>query len=248
LNRRLLQSALLFSLLALTTSLVAQNKNSTMNDAERASYSIGLQIGNDLKKENIPLNEEILRRGIDDGLYDKPPLVPAREMNSRLIRLKKSITTKMKEESLARLEQRRQIEQKRIADGKAFMQQNAKKDGVVTLESGLQYRVIKSGAGASPKLSDNVEVQYRARTVDGREFDSSFKLGKPVIFRADNVLPGFSEVIQLMRPGAKWEVVLPPNLAYGRKGLMANQTIILELDLLSIQPADKTQAGKSVDG
>lgn len=241
-NKRVIQCAALFSLLPITISVSAEDNTGLLDDADRASYSIGQQIGADLKKQTIPLNEIILRRGIVDGLNDTPPLVPAREMNSRLIKLKKNITSKLNEEAAIKIENRQQLEQKIREDGRAFMLNNGSRDDVVTTRSGLQYRIIDAGTtGPHPSAKDFVTINYRAKTVDGREYDSSDKLkkmGKPAIFRADSVLPGFTEAIQLMQTGAKWEVVLPPEMAYGRKGILAHQTIILELELLSFQDKD----------
>ena len=238
-NIRLIKLAIALCLSHTTIISVADDNSAALrDDADRASYSIGQQIGMDLKKQHIPLNETILRKGIMDGLHDNPPLVPAREMNSRLIKLKKNITSQLNEEAKKKLEARREQE-KNIRDaGKAYMQDYATKPGVKTTASGLQYRVIKPGQGATPKASDFVTVEYSAKTVNGREFDSSKKLGKPAVFRADSVFPGFNEAVQMMQPGARWEIVMPPELAYGRQGLLAHQTIILDLELLSIQHQD----------
>lgn len=245
-NIRVIQIALLFSVLPATTfSVLAEDKAVLHDDVDRASYSIGQQIGADLKKQNIPMNETILRRGIIDGLNDTPPLVPAREMNSRLIKLKKSITAQLNEEAATKIQQRRELEQKIRDAGNAYMLKNGAREDVVTTASGLQYRVIKAGTGAKPVAKDFVSVKYRATTVDGHEFDSSDKLekmGRSAVFRADSVLPGFGEAVQLMQTGSKWEVVMPPELAYGRKGIMAHQTIIMELELISFQDKGPTTA------
>ncbi len=236
---RLIKFALALCLTHSAIISVADDNNAALrDDADRASYSIGQQIGMDLRKQNIPLDEAALRKGIMDGLHDNPPLVPAREMNSRLIKLKKSITSQLNEEAIKKLEARRELEKNIREAGKAYLQDNATKPGVKTTASGLQYRVIKSGQGLTPKASDFVTVEYSAKTVQGREFDSSKKLGKPAVFRADSVFPGFNEAVQMMRPGARWEIVMPPELAYGRQGLLAHQTIILDLELLSIQQQD----------
>jgi FKBP-type peptidyl-prolyl cis-trans isomerase FklB len=114
------------------------------------------------------------------------------------------------------------------------MLENQAKEGVKTMPSGLQYKVLKKGDGTKPAIDDYVTFNYRARTLDGREYDSSSKKGGPVTYRANGVLPGFTEAIQMMRPGAKWELYLPPEQAYGRQGPIAHQTIILEVELLSI--------------
>jgi len=112
---------------------------------------------------------------------------------------------------------------------------------VKTMPSGLQYKVLTKGAGLKPKIDDYVTFNYRAKTLDGREYDSSTKKGGPVTYRANGVLPGFTEAIQMMQPGAKWELYLPPEQAYGRQGPIAHQTIILEVELLSVGTPDKAQ-------
>lgn len=114
------------------------------------------------------------------------------------------------------------------------MQQNQSREGVKTLPSGLQYLELTPGKGAKPKIDNTVTFNYRAKTINGREFDSSYKKGKPATYRANGVLPGFTEAIQMMQPGAKWQLYIPPEQAYGRQGPLAYQTIILEVELLSV--------------
>ncbi len=122
------------------------------------------------------------------------------------------------------------------------MEENAGKDGVVTTESGLQYRVIAAGTGKSPGPQEQVTVHYRGRLIDGREFDSSFKRGKPATFKLNGVIKGWSEGLQLMKEGGKAELFIPPNLGYGDRGPLAHQTLIFEVELLSV---GETQAAGS---
>ena len=218
----------------LTGYVSASEQNSLSDEADRINYAIGHQIGTDFKRQKVELNEQSLSLGLQHGLAEKKPLLDKAEMQEMLLDLKRNITSKMKQEAIARTNKRRMEEEKKRSAGEAFMQQNQARKGVKTMPSGLQYEVLKKGAGAKPKLQDYVTFHYRARTLEGKEYDSSFKKGGPVTYRANGVLPGFTEAIQMMQPGAKWEIYLPPEMAYGRQGPLAHQTIILEVELLSI--------------
>ena len=129
--------------------------------------------------------------------------------------------------------------EKNKKEGEVFLAENKKKEGVTTLPSGLQYKVIKAGTGKKPKSTDTVTVNYRGTLIDGTEFDSSYRRGEPASFGVSGVIPGWTEAMQLMQEGAKWQVVVPPNLAYGEKGagpnIGPNATLIFEIELISIQ-------------
>lgn len=152
-------------------------------------------------------------------------------MRTTLVNLKKKI-------SVAQQQQQKQQADKNLAEGKAFLEENGKKEGVKTLPSGLQYKVIQEGSGKMPAASDTVTVHYRGTLIDGAEFDSSYKRGKPATFRADRVIAGWKEALQLMKPGAKWQLFIPGPLAYGERGAGAkippNSTLIFEVELISI--------------
>ena len=123
------------------------------------------------------------------------------------------------------------------AEGTAFLAENAKKEGVITTASGLQYKVLKEGDGASPSATSSVTVHYKGTTIDGNEFDSSYKRGAPVEFRLDRVIKGWTEGLQLMKEGAMYELYIPPELAYGNRGRLANQMLIFEIELLEVKPS-----------
>ena len=218
----------------LTGNVMAAEPITLSDEPDRINYSIGHQIGTDFKRQKVKLDEQALRQGLQHGQTGAAPLLDRKEMNAALSDLKRNITNKMKSESAARINSRKQIEQKKRDDGKAFMLANQTREGVKTMPSGLQYKVLKKGDGIKPGIDDYVTFNYRARTLDGREYDSSSKKGGPVTYRTNGVLPGFTEGIQMMQPGAKWELYLPPEQAYGRHGPIAHQTIILEVELLSI--------------
>ncbi|MDX1815211.1 MAG: FKBP-type peptidyl-prolyl cis-trans isomerase, partial [Thermodesulfobacteriota bacterium] len=143
----------------------------------------------------------------------------------------------------AQREERKKAAEKNLAEGKSFLEKNAKKEGVKTLPSGLQYKVLKKGSGISPKKTDTVTVNYKGTLIDGTEFDSSYKRGKPATFRVGGVIAGWTEGLQLMKPGAKWQLFIPPNLAYGERGAGAriapNSTLIFEVELVSVQGSKK---------
>ena len=227
-----LSTSILFYLL--TANVAVADQVTLSDEPDRINYSIGHQIGTDFKRQKVELSKQALRLGLQHGLAEKKPLLDKAEMHEMLVDLKRNISNKMKKASTARINSRRQIEQQKRDAGKAFMLENQKRKGVKTMPSGLQYKVLKKGAGPKPKLEDLVTFHFRARTLDGKEYDSSFKAGGPVTRRANGVLPGFTEAIQMMQPGAKWEIYLPPEQAYGRQGPLAHQTIILVIELLSI--------------
>ena len=227
-----LSTSILFYLL--TANVMAAEQVTLSDEADRINYSIGHQIGADFKRQKVKLDEQAISLGLQHGQTGTAPLLDRKEMNAALVDLKRNITNKMKTEAAARINSRKQIEQKKRDEGKAFMLANKTRDGVKTMPSGLQYKVLKKGNGKKPGIDDYVTFNYRARTLDGREYDSSSKKGGPVTYRANGVLPGFTEGIQMMQPGAKWELYLPPEQAYGRHGPIAHQTIILEIELLSI--------------
>ena len=218
----------------LTGNVMAAEPITLSDEPDRINYSIGHQIGTDFKRQKVKLDEQALRQGLQHGQTGDAPLVDRKEMSAALSELKRNITNKMKTEAAARINSRKQIEQKKRDDGKAFMLANQTRQGVKTMPSGLQYKVLKKGDGMKPGIDDYVTFNYRAKTLDGREYDSSSKKGGPVTYRSNGVLPGFTEGIQMMSPGAKWELYLPPEQAYGRHGPIAHQTVILEVELLSI--------------
>lgn len=226
---------------SLTSNVPAAEQTSLADEADRINYSIGHQIGSDFKQQQVQLDEQALKQGMQDGHTGTAPLIDQKEMNATLVDLKGKITNEMKEKTIARVAARKKDEEEKRSQGKAFMLKNQAKEGVKTLPSGLQYKVLANGAGLKPKVDDYVTFIYRAKTLDGKEYDSSSKKGKPSTYRANGVIPGFTEAIQMMQPGAKWELYLPPELAYGRQGPLAHQTVIIEVELLSIGGPEQAQ-------
>lgn len=207
---------------------------------DKVSYSIGLDIGGKFKKQSIDIDPDLLVRGIKDGLSDAKPLLTEGEIKTVMTAFEKEMQSKA-------IAQMKELGDKNMKEGSAFLAENKKKEGVVTLPSGLQYKVITAGTGKKPSATDSVTTQYRGTLVDGTEFDSSYKRGQPATFPVTGVIPGWTEALQLMPVGSKWQLFVPPNLAYGPRGagqtIGPNATLIFEVELLSIK--EKPAASKS---
>jgi FKBP-type peptidyl-prolyl cis-trans isomerase FklB len=172
-----------------------------------------------------------LAKGVRDAVSGGQPLLSETEVRETLRAYYAEARTKVQEK-------RKQLAEKNKKEGEAFLAENAKKEGVKTLPSGLQYKVLAEGSGASPSTNDTVVTQYRGTLIDGTEFDSSFKSGKPATFGVTRVIKGWTEALQLMKPGAKWQLYIPSNLAYGDAGtptIPPGSTLLFEIELLSIQ-------------
>jgi FKBP-type peptidyl-prolyl cis-trans isomerase FklB len=154
-------------------------------------------------------------------------LMTAEEMQTTLSALKQKITAQ------ARIEQANKGQNFR-EEGRIFLAENAKKEGVKTTASGLQYKVVKAGTGKMPKATDSVTVNYHGTTIDGKEFDSSYRDGKPAVFRVEEVIPGWTEALQMMKEGGKWQLYIPPQLAFHSGGPLEHRTILFEVELISV--------------
>jgi len=204
---------------------------------DKASYAIGMNIGKGLKenltKDAVDINSEILLRGMKDALAGNKPLLTDEETQATLTTLQNDVRKHQQELHEAEAA-------KNSKAGQDFLEANKAKPGVVTLPSGLQYKVISPGNGPKPTASDVVVCNYKGTLVDGTEFDSSYKRGKPATFPVGQVIKGWTEALQLMPVGSKWELVIPPSLGYGEKGagpIGPDQTLLFEVELMSIQPA-----------
>jgi len=200
---------------------------------ERLSYSIGLNIAANLKAQGVQVNPQVIAQAINDVYSGKKPLMTDAEVQETL----NAFQNEMKSKVLAEAEDNKK-------KGEAFLAANSKKPGVITLPSGLQYKVIKNGTGPKPKATDTVVTNYRGTLIDGKEFDSSFKRNQPATFPLNAVIPAWTEALQLMTVGSQWELYVPPKLAYGERGaggvIGPNETLIFQVELLSIK-APQTQ-------
>lgn len=208
----------------------AGEKVELKDQKDKESYSLGYQFGENIKKQGVEINLEVYTAAIRDAVAGKEPLMSPEQIRETLSNLQKRMFA-------AQQVQLREKAAKNLEEGKAFLTENAKKEGVKTLPSGLQYKVITEGTGASPKAGDTVTVHYRGTFVDGTEFDSSHKRGGPATFQVDGVIKGWTEALQMMKEGSKWELFVRPELAYGERGLgriPPNSTLIFEVELISI--------------
>ncbi len=226
---------LILSIAAL--AMAGEQKAPLTDEMDRINYVIGHQIGSDFSKQEVFLDRESLRRGLEDGQAGNEPRLDRQEMNRLLVNLKKEITSDMEADAVERL-QKKQAEFKRKRDeGTEFLEANRAKPGVVTTPSGLQYRVIAEGDGRSPGADERVRIDYTARRLNGQVFDSSEKHGGPTVYPVKGLIQGFGEALQLMKPGAKWELFIPHDLAYGRRGPLRYETIVIEVELMELLPA-----------
>ena len=217
-------------LATLATSVFAEDRPVLKDTKDKVSYSFGLNFGTNLKQQNVEVNSDAFVAGLKDGLSGKAPLLTQEQIRETMLAFEKEMEQKQAA-----------IAQKNAADGEKFLGDNKNKPGIKTTASGLQYKVEKEGSGESPKETDTVTVNYRGTLVDGTEFDSSYKRGQPASFPVNGVIPGWTEALQLMKPGAKYQLFIPAKLGYGergRPGLPPNSTLIFEVELLSAKPAE----------
>jgi FKBP-type peptidyl-prolyl cis-trans isomerase FklB len=200
---------------------------------EKASYAIGLNIGKGLQRDGVDVDPSILSRGIKDALSGGKPLLTDDEMKATMMALQNDVRQKHE----AMMQQAGETNKKQ---GEAFLAANKTKPGVVTLPSGLQYKILKEGTGPKPSATDTVVCNYRGTLLDSAEFDSSYKRGQPATLQVGHVIRGWTEALQLMPVGSKWQLFIPSDLAYGPRGsgtnIGPNATLIFEVELLSIQP------------
>jgi len=212
---------------------LAQDKPDLKDLKQRISYSIGADIGGNFKRQDIDVDPKTLAAGLADALVGKTQLTEA-EIRETLMKFQTEMRGKM--------ESKRKVDgDKNLKDGEAFLAANAKKDGVKTLPSGLQYKVLKSGSGRTPKDTDTVKTHYHGTLTDGTVFDSSVERGEPVTFPVNGVIPGWTEALKLMKEGDKWQLFVPAKLAYAERGAGAkigpNANLIFDVELLSIEAA-----------
>ncbi len=214
--------------LATVTLAWAAEPPALTSQQQRLGYTIGLQIGQSLKGDGLEVDVDAMALGVKDFLAGREPRLSEEDRRATL-------------QALAEEQQRRRASsaEENAAAGARFLAENKAKDGVVTLASGLQYKVIKAGTGKQPTASDTVLAHYRGTLIDGTEFDSSFRRGQPATFPVNGVIRGWQEALPLMKEGARWEVYIPAELAYGPRGagesIGPNQTLIFEIELIKVQ-------------
>ena len=215
------------TLCLLTTPVLAADVAKIETDKQKLSYAFGYNVGQKIKQEIANLDEAAFGQAIHDAMTDTASRLSSAETQTIVADFQKK-----------RQEEIQQAGEKNLKDGKEFLAANKKKKGVITLPSGLQYKILKSAKGEKPTATDSVVAHYRGTLINGKEFDSSITRGEPATFPVAGVIPGWQEVLPLMPMGSKWQVFIPSELAYGARGpgglIGPNETLIFEIELLKI--------------
>ncbi|MCH9763788.1 MAG: FKBP-type peptidyl-prolyl cis-trans isomerase [Gammaproteobacteria bacterium] len=228
---------------AMSTSVFAADTTapalSTTED--KVSYSIGSDLGKNLKRQGITINPKVFAKGMEDGMSGGKLLMTEAEMKQVLSDFEKEMMDKRTTDFNKQADDNK-------AKGEAFLKENKTKKGVVSLASGLQYKILTPGTGAKPTKEDMVTVEYTGRLLNGEIFDSTEKTGKPATFKLTQVIPGWTEVLQLMPVGSTWEVYIPAKLAYGSRNvgnlIGPNETLIFSVHLMDVKAEDKKAVKK----
>ena len=221
----------IFSISFLINICFAAEKVELKGQKDKESYSLGYQFGQSLKAQGLDIDLEVYASGIQDALGGKNPSLSQEEMQKTVSELQQRMVA-------ARQKELKEKAEKNLAEGKAFLEENKKKEGVKTLPSGLQYKVLAEGSGKTPKAADSVTVNYKGTLINGTEFDNSYKRGNPTTFQVGKVIKGWTEALQLMKEGSKWQLFIPPELGYGERGagpVPPNSTLIFEVELISVK-------------
>jgi FKBP-type peptidyl-prolyl cis-trans isomerase FklB len=238
LNRLFVVAAFLAAGIAGVQAAATDPNVTFKSDQEKLSYALGCQIGNSLKAQETALDLPMLTQGLTQVLNGQTPSLSEDQIKQTIMAWQKDVQ--------ARMEQKRKEQgEKNLIEGKAFLEANAKKEGVKVLASGLQYKVLKDGTGKIPVSTEKVKVNYRGTLTNGTEFDSSYKRNQPAEFPVTGVIKGWVEALQLMKEGTKWEIYVPAALAYGESGrpsIPPNSVLVFEIELLEIVKPDANAA------
>lgn len=221
--------------LIMTSAMAATEVNSLKSNTDKLSYSIGSDLGKNFKRQSIEINPTIMAQGMSDAMDGKKSLMTDDQMKEVLAQFQKDIMAKRAAEFGKKSSENKAL-------GEKFLKDNKAKPGVVALPSGLQYKIIKNGSGPRPSKEDVVTVEYTGHLINGEVFDSTAKTGKPATFKLSQVIPGWTEALQLMPQGSTWEVYVPASLAYGDRNLGGpigpNETLIFNIHLISVKKSD----------
>ena len=227
--------------MVLLTAQCAQEPTDLKTEKDKVNYAIGISVARNFKQQGMEVDVDLVVKGLKDELTSKKILLSEDE-------LRKTMTAYQQDRKLKQMQERKVAALGKKKEGDAFQEENKKKEGVVTLPSGLQYKILKAGEGKKPTTNDMVEVRYRGTFIDGKEFDSSGSETRT--FNLVGIIPGWREALQLMPVGSKWQLVVPPELAYGERGMgqaiMPNTTLLFEVELVGIKPSEaKTPDAKA---
>jgi FKBP-type peptidyl-prolyl cis-trans isomerase FklB len=212
---------------------------------DKTSYAIGVNVGKNLHRDSIDIDPAILLRGLKDALADGKLLLTEDEYKTVMVALQMDLRKKQAEEAKKQNEQMQIVGEKNKQEGEAFLAANKTQDGVVTLPSGLQYKILTQGTGPKPAATDTVTCNYRGTLLNNTEFDSSYKRSQPLTIAVNGVIKGWTEALQLMPVGSKWKLFIPSDLAYGQRApaeIGPNSVLVFEVELLSIQPKPEAAA------
>lgn len=223
----------------INTNLLATVPAELKDKKDRTSYAIGMSMGQNLKRQSVDVNLDMLERGIKESLQGDKVLLTEEQMRETFRELQTDLQAKMQQHRTEQMSKNKD-------EGEKFLAENAKKEGIVKLPDGLQYKVITEGSGPSPKPTDRVSVKYTGKLINGTVFDSTEKNGgKPANFRVDGVIKGWTEALQKMKKGSHWELYIPSDLAYGESGnrtIEPNSTLIFDVEVVDILPSEQPPA------
>jgi len=238
-----LSAALAASLLAFP-SLSRADDAALTTDKDKVSYSMGVDIGRNLAKQGIDVDADVLVKGLKDGMAGGALKMTDEQMQATMTAFIQGVREKMQAK-----EQAAGADNK--TKGEAYLEANKKKDGWNVTPSGLQYKVVTTGTGPKPKATDTVITQYRGTTIDGTEFDSSYKRNEPAEFPVNAVIPGWTEALQMMPVGSKWQLAIPASLAYGENAppqIGPNSVLLFDVELVGIKKADASASPAATPG
>lgn len=234
----LIRSMMVFALALLAGPAAAQDASAFESEKERLGYALGMGYAATLKAQSVEVDGQMLARGFRDASAGGDALMSEEEARVTVIGLQNDLK---KRQLAMRAEMKQALAVKNKADGEAFMAENRARDGIVVLDSGLQYRILQAGEGKKPAAGDSVVCHYRGSFINGMEFDSSYKRQQPATFALGKVIPGWREALQLMPAGSRWQIFVPPSLAYGERGagktIGPNATLVFEVELVSVNEA-----------
>ncbi len=240
------KSCILFAAVLLASTAFAQESTQLKDEKDKVSYSIGLDIGNTFKKQNMDISLDALNAGLKDGVSGNKPLLNEEQVKETMTAYSKTMMEKQAAKN-------KEAAAKNGAEGEKFLAENKSKEGVKTTASGLQYKIVKEGDGPTPKETDTVVTHYRGTLLNGKEFDSSLARNEPATFPVNRVIKGWTEALQMMKVGSKYQLFIPASLAYGERGagqdIGPNSTLIFDVELLEIKPpaAVPTPVGSPAD-